>query len=32
VLRFDCSNFGWQFDISLDDEKRVRSVQRRWIH
>jgi hypothetical protein len=32
VLRFDCGDFGWQFDILLDDQKRVKSVQRRWIH
>jgi hypothetical protein len=31
-LRFDCGNFGWQFDITFDDQKRVKAVERRWIH
>ncbi|MEO2090762.1 MAG: hypothetical protein ABGY75_14855 [Gemmataceae bacterium] len=31
VYRFDCGNFGWQFNLRFDDQKRVASVERKWI-
>jgi hypothetical protein len=32
VYRFDCGNFGWQFNLKLDSSGRVNSVERKWIH
>lgn len=32
VLRFDCGNFGWQFDLLLDENDKVVKVRRHWIH
>ena len=32
VFRFDCGNFGWQFDLHLDENETVSHVERRWIH
>jgi hypothetical protein len=31
VLRFDCGAFGWQFDLLLDEQDKVREVRRNWI-
>lgn len=32
VYRFDCGNFGWQYNLYLDDEKIVTNVECIWIH
>lgn len=32
VYRFDCGNFGWQFNLRLDESGRVAKVERQWIH
>src|SRR5262249_39348963 len=30
VYRFDCGNHGWQFNVVLDYEGKVKEVQRAW--
>jgi hypothetical protein len=32
VYRFDCGNYGWQFNVLLDDDDWVSTVERHWIH
>lgn len=32
VYRFDCGAYGWQFNVILDRDGKVREVQRAWIH
>jgi hypothetical protein len=32
VYRFDNGAYGWQFNVVIGDNGRVRDVQRRWIH
>jgi hypothetical protein len=32
VYRFDSGAYGWQFNVVLGDDGRVREVQRHWIH
>ena len=32
VYRFDCGNFGWQYNLYLNDEKIVTNVEYLWIH
>jgi hypothetical protein len=32
VYRFDSGAYGWQFNVILGDDGRVREVQRSWIH
>jgi hypothetical protein len=32
VYRFDCGAYGWQFNLVLGDDGRVREVERHWIH
>lgn len=32
VYRFDCGNFGLQFDVHLDAESGVLKIHQRWIH
>jgi hypothetical protein len=31
-IRIDCGNYGWQYDVHFDSQKRVSQVMRRWIH
>ena len=30
VYRFDCGNFGWQFNLVMDSSGSVQKVERRW--
>lgn len=32
VYRFDCGNFGWQFNVEVDASGTVTNLVRRWIH
>lgn len=32
VYRFDCGNFGWQFNLVFDAADRIVEVNRVWIH
>ncbi len=32
VYRFDCGAYGWQFNVVLGADGRVREVERHWIH
>jgi hypothetical protein len=32
VYRFDSGAYGWQFNVVLGDDGRVREIQRHWIH
>jgi len=32
VYRFDCGNFGWQFNISLNADGKATAIERKWIH
>jgi len=32
VYRFDTGAYGWQFNVVLRDDGKVREVQRHWIH
>ena len=32
VYRFDCGNFGWQYNLYLDDNRIVTDVEYLWIH
>jgi len=32
VYRFDSGAYGWQFNLVLDEDGRVREVERHWIH
>ena len=32
AYRFDCGNFGWQFNLVLDSSGTVQKVERKWIH
>ena len=32
VLRFDCGNFGWEFDLLLGEDGKVCEVRRQWIY
>ena len=32
AYRFDCGNFGWQFNLLTDSSGKVRKVERKWIH
>jgi hypothetical protein len=32
VYRFDCGNFGWQFNVRFDGQGHVAAVERKWIH
>jgi hypothetical protein len=32
VYRFDSGAYGWQFNVVLGEDGRVREVQRHWIH
>jgi len=32
VYRFDCRFYGWQFNVALDANSKVRAVERHWIH
>jgi hypothetical protein len=32
VFRFDCGSFGWQFNLSFDEQGGVTAVKRKWIH
>lgn len=32
VYRFDCGNYGWQFNILFDRHAKVKRVEREWIH
>ncbi len=32
VYRFDCGAYGWQFNVVLGGDDRVRKVERHWIH
>ena len=32
VYRFDCGNFGWQYNLYLNDDRIVTDVEYLWIH
>jgi hypothetical protein len=32
VYRFDCGNFGWQFNLAPDSSGTVQKIERKWIH
>jgi len=32
VYRFDNGSYGWQFNLLIGDDRRVKEIQRRWIH
>lgn len=32
VYRFDCGQYGWQFNVVFDRHAKLKSVERQWIH
>jgi hypothetical protein len=32
VYRFDCGNYGWQFNVIFDRRAKTKKVERKWIH